>query len=296
MTRRRRALILPSHKGRRRRRDKPAKEPLVIPLAMGLLQVMARSCRPGSTSEAERARNPGADAAKAGRALSLHRPAVGAGAVALAAFLGAGGAQGARARGPLLKFLAVHDTDPFARWEASRAGRDRSAADMVAARQQGKALSLDAELIAPIAATLAGAEADPAFAAEVMTLPERILPLRIRSGDRRCRGDPCRAPIRARRDRAKPRARACRRLPSASSIPAPTAPTAPGSAAALYQERLPRLPRRRQHQAEVARAEARFGAGRRYDGRAGGAARAGRARDRRARARALRLFMSVGGR
>src|SRR6185437_334190 len=70
-----------------------------------------------------------------------------------------------------LKFLAVHDTDPFARWEASQQVATTLLLDMVAARQQGKALSLDAELVAPIAATLAGAEADPAFAAEVMTLP-----------------------------------------------------------------------------------------------------------------------------
>jgi aminopeptidase N len=71
-----------------------------------------------------------------------------------------------------LKFLAVHDPDPFARWEAGQQIASALLLDRVARRQRGEAWPpLDPDLIAAIDKTLAGAEADPAFAAEAITLP-----------------------------------------------------------------------------------------------------------------------------
>jgi aminopeptidase N len=71
-----------------------------------------------------------------------------------------------------LKFLAVHDTDPFARWEAGQQVATALLLERVARLRRGEQwLPLDAELIAAIEATLAGADADPAFAAEAITLP-----------------------------------------------------------------------------------------------------------------------------
>jgi aminopeptidase N len=70
-----------------------------------------------------------------------------------------------------LRFLAAHDSDPFARWEAGQQLATKLLLDMVASWRRGDALSLDDSLIAAIENTLAGADADPAFAAEALLLP-----------------------------------------------------------------------------------------------------------------------------
>jgi len=71
-----------------------------------------------------------------------------------------------------LKFLAIHDTDPVARWDAGQQVAIRVLLDRVAAYQRGKAVpALDAELVTAMRETLAGADHDPAFAAEALVLP-----------------------------------------------------------------------------------------------------------------------------
>src|SRR3954454_25095620 len=90
-----------------------------------------------------------------------------------------------------LKFLAIHDTDPVARWDAGQQVAIRILLDRVAAYQQAAeqgppassrhaggtpALpdtmpSLDPDLIAAMRQTLADADRDPAFAAEAVILP-----------------------------------------------------------------------------------------------------------------------------
>ena len=70
-----------------------------------------------------------------------------------------------------LRFLAVHDTDPFVRWDS---GQQYSAAlmlEMIAAYRRGEELGFDPALAESVTATLADAEADPAFAAEALLLP-----------------------------------------------------------------------------------------------------------------------------
>jgi aminopeptidase N len=71
-----------------------------------------------------------------------------------------------------LKFLAVHDTEPFARWEAGQQVAAKRLLDGIAACQRGKNLApLDPDLVAAVRHTLADADRDPAFAAEALSLP-----------------------------------------------------------------------------------------------------------------------------
>ncbi|SDB49580.1 aminopeptidase N [Belnapia rosea] len=70
-----------------------------------------------------------------------------------------------------LRFLAVHDTDPFVRWESGLQYATALMLQMVAARQRGEAPGFDPALEEAVRNTLRGAEADPAFAAEALSLP-----------------------------------------------------------------------------------------------------------------------------
>jgi aminopeptidase N len=74
-----------------------------------------------------------------------------------------------------LKFLAVHDTDPVARWDAGQQVAIHVLLDRVKAYQQDDADSgappLDPDLVAAMRQTLTDAARDPAFAAEALALP-----------------------------------------------------------------------------------------------------------------------------
>jgi aminopeptidase N len=71
-----------------------------------------------------------------------------------------------------LKFLAVYDTEPFARWEAGQQVATAVLLDRIAADQRGKAPApLDSDIIAAMRRTLADADRDPALAAEALNLP-----------------------------------------------------------------------------------------------------------------------------
>jgi aminopeptidase N len=71
-----------------------------------------------------------------------------------------------------LKFLAIHDTEPFARWEAGQQVATKLLLDRIAAHQRSETPALlDPDLAAAMRRTLADADRDPAFAAEVLTLP-----------------------------------------------------------------------------------------------------------------------------
>ena len=70
------------------------------------------------------------------------------------------------------RFLARHDTDPFVRWESGQGYAMRVLLDLVERHQRGETLVMDAGLLEAWEATLEGADADPAFAAEALTLPQ----------------------------------------------------------------------------------------------------------------------------
>ena len=71
-----------------------------------------------------------------------------------------------------LKFLAIHDSDPVARWDAGQQVATRMLLDHVAAYQRGTVMpALDPDLVAAMRQILADAGRDPAFAAEALLLP-----------------------------------------------------------------------------------------------------------------------------
>jgi aminopeptidase N len=71
-----------------------------------------------------------------------------------------------------LKFLAINDPEPFARWEAGQQLATRVLLDGIEACRSGKAPApLDPNLVTALRRILADVERDPAFAAEALTLP-----------------------------------------------------------------------------------------------------------------------------
>ncbi|TMJ53154.1 MAG: DUF3458 domain-containing protein, partial [Alphaproteobacteria bacterium] len=71
-----------------------------------------------------------------------------------------------------LKFLAINDPEPFARWEAGQQVATRILLDGVEALRRGSIPQpLDPDLVTAMRRTLADADRDPAFAAEALTLP-----------------------------------------------------------------------------------------------------------------------------
>jgi aminopeptidase N len=74
-----------------------------------------------------------------------------------------------------LAFFAAHDTDLFNRWDALQSYASQVLLTAVAAHQAGQSFVLDEGLRAALAATLAAAERDAAFAAEALLLPSETL-------------------------------------------------------------------------------------------------------------------------
>jgi aminopeptidase N len=70
-----------------------------------------------------------------------------------------------------LQFLAAHDTDPFVRWESGQQYATHLLLGMAEAWRREEAPALAQGLIDALAAILRDADVDPAFAAEAMSLP-----------------------------------------------------------------------------------------------------------------------------
>ena len=71
-----------------------------------------------------------------------------------------------------LKFLAVNEPEPFARWEAGQQVATRALLEGIRACRNGAELApLDPDLLMALGRVLGDAERDPAFAAEALTLP-----------------------------------------------------------------------------------------------------------------------------
>ncbi|GER06953.1 aminopeptidase N [Iodidimonas muriae] len=68
-------------------------------------------------------------------------------------------------------FLTAHDSDPFARWEACQDVMIETLLDLVKAVDAGQPLDVGQDLIDACEKILEDAQSDPAFAAELMTLP-----------------------------------------------------------------------------------------------------------------------------
>jgi aminopeptidase N len=70
-----------------------------------------------------------------------------------------------------LKHLAAFDTDPFTRWESGQQVAITLLLDLVAAYRRGEPLSVPEDFLAAMANTLAQQDTDPAFKAEALLLP-----------------------------------------------------------------------------------------------------------------------------
>ena len=70
-----------------------------------------------------------------------------------------------------LRFLAAHDNDPFNRWQAVQSLATNLLIDNVAARRAGRPLRQDDGLIKALAAILADGALEPAFITQAMMLP-----------------------------------------------------------------------------------------------------------------------------
>jgi len=152
----------------------PEKEPLPIPVAMGLL---------GPNGDEMPTRVAGEAAEQVGtRLLVCDRPSQTFRFVDVAAppvpSLLRGFSAPVKLQGvPLerLKFLAIHDTDPVARWDAGQRTATQILLERVALRHAGSTLPpLDPDLIEAMRHTLDDAARDRAFAAEALALPREI--------------------------------------------------------------------------------------------------------------------------
>ena len=136
----------------------PDKQPLAIPIAMGLLDGTGREVAARMLLFSETEHSFVFDDVAERPVPSLLR-----GFSAPAKLSGVPLAQ--------LQYLAAHDTDPFVRWESGQQYATHLLLGMAEAWRRGEAPTLEQGLIDALAATLRDADADPAFAAEALALP-----------------------------------------------------------------------------------------------------------------------------
>ena len=145
----------------------PDKQPLVIPVAMGLLDGNGQELPTRLDGEAEATQ--GTRVLLAGKAqnrfefVDVASPPVPSLLRDFSAPVKLAGLSADR-----LRFLAAHDTDPFVRWESGQQYASTVLLDMIAAIQQGRQPEVDPALIEATASAL---KQEPAFAAEALALP-----------------------------------------------------------------------------------------------------------------------------
>jgi aminopeptidase N len=148
----------------------PDKQPVVIPVAMGLLDGNGQELETKLAGEA--AARPGTrvlltDAPETTFTFEdVASPPVPSLFRGFSAPVRLSGISPERSR-----FLAAHDTDPFVRWESGQQYATRVLLGMIPAWHRGEALSIDTGLIEAMSETLAQSEKDPAFVAEALYLP-----------------------------------------------------------------------------------------------------------------------------
>ncbi len=148
----------------------PDKKPLVIPVAMGLLDGNGQELETKLTGEP--AATQGTRVLLADNAETtftfedVASPPIPSLFRGFSAPIKLSGISPERSR-----FLAAHDTDPFVRWESGQQYATRVLLDLIPAWNRGEPLAIDPGLIEAMSETLAQAEKDPAFVAEAMYLP-----------------------------------------------------------------------------------------------------------------------------
>ena len=146
----------------------PDKQPVVIPIAMGLLDGNGQELATRLDGEAESQSGTRVVLATQTEStftfVDVASPPVPSLLRGFSAPVKLSGVQRDRWR-----FLAAHDTEPFARWEAGQQYATGVLLDMVSAIQRGETPSVEPALIQAMEATLSGD--DPAFVAEALALP-----------------------------------------------------------------------------------------------------------------------------
>jgi aminopeptidase N len=152
----------------------PEKQPMHIPLAVGLLDAQGRGIPLRLDGEAGPAAETRVLPVKAARqtfrfvnvpepkALSVNR--------AFSAPVNVKLAQSGAERA----FLMAHDADAFARWEAGQQYATDLILSQVAARARGEAMTFDPAFIEAVANILRDAKLEKAFAAEAVALPNAL--------------------------------------------------------------------------------------------------------------------------
>ena len=144
----------------------PNKQPLVIPLAMGLLApdgtaMPARLDHEATASSGTRVLLV-TEAEQSFHFTDVPAPPVPSLLRGFSAPVKLSGVSRER-----LRFLAAHDSDPFVRWESGQ----QYAAGLLLEMAGGSGVPIEPGLIEAMAACLAQGDADPAFAAEALGLP-----------------------------------------------------------------------------------------------------------------------------
>ncbi|MFL5097736.1 MAG: aminopeptidase N [Xanthobacteraceae bacterium] len=147
----------------------PAKEPMMIPLVIGLID--------GDGTDLPLTRQNGAPVARGVLTLTKSSERFTFTGVARAPMLSLNRGFSAPIKtianqsSDDLRFLAAHDTDPFNRWQAVQTLATGLLIDSVAARRAAREPRQDDGLIAALAAVLADQALEPAFIAQTLTLP-----------------------------------------------------------------------------------------------------------------------------
>ncbi len=146
----------------------PDKQPLVIPVALGLLDGNGQELATRLDGEAEALTGTrvllASEAESRFTFVDVASPPVPSLLRGFSAPVKLSGVSRDR-----LRFLAAHDSDPFTRWESGQQYATGLLLDMVASIQRGEAPVVDPALIQAMEATLSAA--DPAFIAETLVLP-----------------------------------------------------------------------------------------------------------------------------
>ena len=148
----------------------PEKQPLVVPLAMSLLDADGAELPLRLVGEPQACHGTRVLPVEAGRTRFVFEDVPGPPVPSLLrGFCAPVHLVGLSAE--RLRFLATHDSDPLVRWDAGQRYATDALLTMARSWRPGEAAAVDPGMITIAAATLAAARADPAFAAQALALP-----------------------------------------------------------------------------------------------------------------------------
>ncbi len=149
----------------------PEKQPLVIPLAIGLLDHGGRELPVQLAGEPAAVGTSRVLELKEAEQSFTFQQVPEAPALSLLRGFSAPVVLESDADDASLRFLMAHDPDPFVRWESGQAYGLQLMLDLVARRRRGQALALDDGLAQAFRATLRDGRLDHAFRAQALSLP-----------------------------------------------------------------------------------------------------------------------------